>query len=254
MANTAFLPSAHGFGFVNSWTFTDAECQAIVRTLTTFVRAAMTSLGPAAIPLALLGASRRLEQMVSTSVPDRYGLCGGMAFAALDYYRAGLPIPTAVDPMDQPPPGSPLRDYLTRRLIDSLVTNGATFLAWKAMLHIAPAGPPVSGGPRWLRDRSRDEWIALRGHIDRGEPWPLALVGEAADPFSDHQVLACGYDERDGRSVILVYDGNCPGRVQEISLDLTGPSLDARESCPGGRGALRGFFCERYSSSVPPEV
>ena len=44
------------------------------------------------------------------------GLCGGMVFAALDFYRQGiLPPPDAAAPK----PGTPLFEYLAQRLLDS---------------------------------------------------------------------------------------------------------------------------------------
>jgi hypothetical protein len=98
-------------------------------------------------------------------------------------------------------------------------------------------------------------WRHLKRHIDAGEPWPIGLVGTTKDPFTNHQVLACGYDERgDGRGTIYIYDMNCPGAEQTIELDFRGESLLADESCPGGRGSLRGFFCEDYTPSQPPSV
>jgi hypothetical protein len=42
------------------------------------------------------------------------GLCGGMVFAALDYWHAQQPPPTV-----QPSPGDPLYRWLVRRLVDS---------------------------------------------------------------------------------------------------------------------------------------
>lgn len=42
------------------------------------------------------------------------GLCGGMVFAALDYWHAAI-----VPPAARPAPGEPLYRYIVRRLVDS---------------------------------------------------------------------------------------------------------------------------------------
>jgi len=42
------------------------------------------------------------------------GLCGGMVFAALDYWYAGI-----VPPSAQPAPKTPLYKFLVQRIIDS---------------------------------------------------------------------------------------------------------------------------------------
>jgi hypothetical protein len=43
------------------------------------------------------------------------GLCGGMVFAARDYFEAGIPIP----PDTTNPSSGPLFDYIVSRLLDS---------------------------------------------------------------------------------------------------------------------------------------
>src|SRR5436190_19892466 len=80
-----FLPGKHGFRFSNSF---PAGPLVTVR---------LPGLGP--VPLG--NASQ--------------GLCGGMVFAARDYFEAGTPIPDCEEP---PATGSLLFDYLVRRLWD----------------------------------------------------------------------------------------------------------------------------------------
>ena len=89
MPTTAFIPSRHGFHFRNDF----AGKQVIV-----------PGFG---------------------EVPTR-GRGGGMAYAALDYWYAGLPVPThrAEDfgSAGVPHDGSRLSDYLYKRLFDSFAT------------------------------------------------------------------------------------------------------------------------------------
>jgi hypothetical protein len=122
-------------------------------------------------------------------------------------------------------------------------------------LHLMPKQWPFKGGPSWLLARSKEHWEALKGHIDAGDPWPIGLVGETTEPFENHQVVAYGYDQNpDNRGTIYLYDMNCPGVEQTIELDFSGDALLAKESCPGARGVLRGFFCEAYSPELPPRL
>jgi hypothetical protein len=198
----------------------------------------------------------QITQWVDGAVPDYYGMCGGMAFAAADYYTAGVPLPRGNGyndiPQDDTPRGHALRQYLWGRQIQSLEVNAPQLLYWMAMLHL----PLPFAGPGWLLDRVREEWVALKAHIDQGQPRPLCLIGSSTSPFNNHQVLAVGYDDHgDNTGVIYVYDMNAPGKEQTISLDMRGHELVAVESVPNAeRGPLRAFFCERYTPAAVPAL
>ncbi len=256
MPKTAFRPELHGFAFVNSWTFTLDERVEMQHALLKQQRAPSHPL--AALPNALsilgrramVGILKGAEQML----PDSYGLCGGMAFAALDYFTYDQPPPRGRSVHDQPQhdsrAGTALRNYLWRRQLDSLTANGAGYMQWMVMLHT----PLPGAGPGWLLSRTRREWQRLKGFIDRGEPCTLGLIGTTTMPFNNHQVLALGYDDQgDGTGTVYLYDMNCPGKEQTIILDFRGKELVAQESCPSRpRGPLRGFFCQVYRPVRPP--
>jgi len=53
---------------------------------------------------------------------ETYGRCGGMAYAALDYYLAGLPVPPDTT---TPPDGNWLADYIYSRLLDCFFNTSA---------------------------------------------------------------------------------------------------------------------------------
>jgi len=253
--NTAFDPQVHGFAFANSFQLKSDERAKLIAALATAIDGALGALGPLGLAARIFGVRDKLAQLLVSAVPDNYGLCGGMAFAALDYFRAGRPTPRGTGPADQPPVGSTLRLYLWQRLLESWTSNGVTFLEWIARLNLLPGWWPFGGGPKALRDRSRDAWRTLRRRIDAGDPIPIGLVGEAADPFLDHQVLAYGYESKtDLTGTIHVYDMNCPGAGQTIDIDLTADVLSSIESCPRPGNALRGFFCESYTAGTPPAV
>jgi hypothetical protein len=261
MPRTDFSPQIHGFAFANSWTLDETERDQLRAVLATAVNGALIALSPLFAPLAVLGLGRSLSGWIADGLPDSYGLCGGVAFAALDYYKSGRPLPTGSGPSDQPtratPKGAALRAYLWQRMLQSLTTGraGTLTLAWMGALHLLPEGWPFRGGPQWLLARSKEHLAELRGHIDAGEPWPIGLVGTTTDPFSNHQVLAYGYhDHEGGTSTIYVYDMNCPGREQTIGVDFSGVGLVASESCRGSRGPLQGFYCAAYSATQPPAL
>jgi hypothetical protein len=76
-------------------------------------------------------------------------------------------------------------------------------------------------------------------------------VRDTEDLFSNHQVLAIGYDvEGEETSTVHLYDPNCPNRVSTISFTFGEEVLLARESC-GGVAPLRGFFCDHYEPHDP---
>ena len=148
MPKTSFRPQTHGFAFVNSWTLDETESDQIRRILASAINAALMTVSPVLFaPLVVLGLGRRLGDAIAGGLPQTYGLCGGMAFAALDYYRTGLPLPRGTGPSDWPtrktPKGATLRSYLWQRLLESLTIGrvAANMLACMAALHMMPKLP-----------------------------------------------------------------------------------------------------------------
>jgi hypothetical protein len=209
---TRFVPSRHGFAFANSWPAAPAIS---VRT-----PAGRIGIGNAAL-----------------------GLCGGMAFAALDYWHAGH-----VPPAAQPPPGAPLYRFIVRRLIESWHIPAGVAGYYRGML---------SSDAGLARRTIARQWPRVRAFLDEGQPVPLALVTVAsASPLllgRNHQVVAYGY-ALDGPEVTLaVYDPN------------SGPDdgVVIRFSTAQGSGAgfthtieigwpVRGFFLTRFTPREPP--
>ncbi len=193
-------------------------------------------------------------------LPQEFGLCGGMAYAAADYFRwqlvppRGFPGMESVHPDHATSQGSLLRDYLWSRLLDSFTTGGVAIrtLEWMAILHLIPA--ELGGGADELGRRSRDEWPILKRHLDSGNPWPIALIGTTTAVQHQHQVLVYGYDQINAREVtILFYDPNHPGLVTATVLNFSKDALNASEAAPNkNRGPLMGFFCSDYQPRRPP--
>jgi hypothetical protein len=223
-----FLPSTSGFRFANSFPH---------------------------VPVRRIG----IPGVVSLGIGDASnGLCGGMAFAARDYFEVGrLPPPEST-----PPSEGPLFEYLAERLFDSfelprgplrylglmdpLLPDGETF--W-SRLGLAPHG-------RAWRMAKR-EWPTVRADIDAGRPSPLGLVRvRSVDPFDlkeNHQVLAYGYD-LDGTSLSLrLYDPNRPGDDDvRLSVDLASSTLPMTPRISPASREVLAFFRVGYRPSSPP--
>jgi hypothetical protein len=223
-----FLPSTSGFRFPNS-----------------FPRVPVRRIGiPGVISLPIGDASN--------------GLCGGMAFAARDYFEAGRP-----PPEEATAPGEgPLFDYLVRRLFDSfqlplgptrylrlmspLLPDGET---WWSRIVLAPHGRA------WVM--VREEWPKVRADVDAGHPSPLGLVRiRSHDPFDlkvNHQVVAYGYVLSGSSLTLRVYDPNRPGRDDvTLSLDVADPTRPATVTSVPAGPPVHAFFRVGYRPVVPP--
>lgn len=139
------------------------------------------------------------------------GLCGGMVFAARDYFEAGRPPP----PDTTPPSSRRLFDYLVRRLLDSfnLPFGPARYL--ELMNPALPDREPVLRWMGWgphgrVWRMAREEWPKVRSDIDAGHPSPLGLVMvKSFDPFDlkhNHQVLAYAYELRGADLMLRLYE------------------------------------------------
>lgn len=255
---TTFCPATDAFAFNNSWSIDGRELEEVRRFLAQERAGVVRALARSRLARWLV---RQIEQrqlidgVLREEHLTRYGLCGGMAYAALDYYRQGWVIPQGTGPDDHPthdsPPGSALRNYIWHRLLDSMQGRAAqVMLRWSVALHVIP-----TLGGRWVLRETMREWQALKRRLDAGQPWPIGLVGRAHGSFANHQVLALGYtDTGDGTGVLTVYDSCCPRSAHTITLDFRGRSLRAEESCGshGGETRWKGFFCDAYTPARPP--
>jgi hypothetical protein len=222
-----FVPSRHGFAFTNAW-----PSQPAVVVATHF---GQITIGNAAA-----------------------GLCGGMVFAALDYWHAAI-----VPPTTRPVPGEPLYRQIVRRLIDSwdLPTGIADYYQYMNLpdgdvaLDVLGRQIVIDQG---LTGRTVQlQWPQIRADLDRGVPAPLGVVTVAsskpADLALNHQVLAYGYDRAGTEVTVRVYD---PNRGQRndiwIRFDESMPTKPAAFTHNLGIGhPVRGFFRTAYSPAPP---
>ena len=178
LPSAPFTATANGFAFANRW--------------------------PHVAPLRFrIGGPVPLELGIGDAAN---GLCGGMAFAALDLWFANIAPPSDPAP---PPDGSPAFGYLVRRQLESFE------------LGLGPARFYLLGAP-WRSAASRAaevlrrELPRIRRDLQAGRPVALGLVhAVSANPatlIQDHQVVAGGLEPGpDPDSLALrIYDPNLP--------------------------------------------
>ena len=183
-----------------------------------------------------------------------YGLCGGMCFAALDYYYGGQLIPPLTE---APPTGSPLYRFLLRRQIDSisqpsvLPRLGLWMLARNERVAAWTVGVEV---PRILSALDRGEPVVLMVlrdiSRDDEDPRPYTRRRGPASPFINHQVVATGYGQDDlGRLTITLYDPNYPNIEPTF---LTTETEDGVRVLQSTGEPVRGFFAQTYRPMKVP--
>ena len=231
MTPPVFTASRNGFAFINSWPSEPAV-------------SITTPFGPINIGNA------------------EAGLCGGMVYAAMDYWYAGGSCPTS-----QPAPASPLYKFLVHRIIDSWnVPVGVTqYYTWMSLPdadstfdffgHQVPAERGVSSRT------VTQQWPQVKHDIDTGIPSPLGIVTVKSSAVGDlghnHQVLACAYSTDNSVVTLDVYDPN-RGQRDDVSIrfDTANPQHGTTFTHNLGISEpVRGFFRSRYSPTpVPPSA
>lgn len=187
------------------------------------------------------------------------GLCGGMAYAALDYFKYGIATPR----QDYTPvSGTALESYIYGRQMTSLQLH---MDKWTE-LHANPFGARNSEFFNWgLQGTGGGRLQELRAKIDAGQPVPLGLKSLSANPGEDHVVLAYGYDM--GR-----YKGDLGAYKEDLKIYIYEPNFGARRvtlvakpdraqwcylerNNRGQEVCWRTYFVQQnYSQSRPPRV
>ncbi len=173
-----------------------------------------------------------------------YGLCGGMCFAALDYYTAGRSIPDIVHVKEI---SRRLFWYLWQRQLNSM-RIGMLFRVFSWMF---------SSGQSLAKQVAWAEIPRLRRSLDAGQPVVLVLVRVKglSNPTRNHQVTATGYelDASIHKMTIYLYDPNHPCEEPTLSLDLSRPEEGIELHQSSGE-ALRGLFVIDYKPHIPPSL
>ncbi len=189
-----------------------------------------------------------------------YGLCGGMCFAAVDYMRAGQPVPTAPQ---VPADGTPLHLYLIKRQLESLgagYRHALRFLTWMFL----PEGTRIG-----VRRRTYNELQLIRAMLGAGSPVVLGLLyvsgWDSLAIWKNHQVLAYRVEQpTPDVTRLFVYDPNFPTKddvfirlereiVAGAGQETPVYGVSATQVIAGAPDkAVRGLFVIPYSPSKPP--
>ena len=182
------------------------------------------------------------------------GLCGGMVFAVADLFAHKLAPPTDTQ---APANGTPLFEYLSRRLVDSfdVPTGVLKYYQWMCL----PNETGFLGHPKSIIWHTANEWPLVQKDLDSGQLCPLGLIKvDSLNPMrigDNHQVLAYAYelDEGNGDLEVRVYDPNCPDEDDvTLSLNISGSGQNAKIDYSADARA-RGFFRSRYQPTRPSE-
>jgi hypothetical protein len=185
------------------------------------------------------------------------GLCGGMVYAALDYFNSGLGIPAD----SQPPAQGQLFDYIVRRLLTSFDLPFGIIQYVELMNPRYPDGVSTAGrfgttpyGRAWRM--IRQEWPIIKGKIDSGQACPLGLVliksADLTQLGQNHQVMVYGYDVIGDELILNIYDPNYLQRDDiTLKLDLSDPKHAPRVTYSTGMPVVC-FFATNYAFSMPP--
>lgn len=238
MRVTGFLPSSNGFRFANSFPHAPD------------------------IQINVFGQNVAIGDAAN-------GLCGGMVFAARDYFDARRPPPLRADS----PTSGVLFDFLVRRLFDSFEIPIGPIRYAALMSPDLPDHETVFSNAG-LAPRGRgwvtmiEEWPKVRLGLDLGFPMPMALIlvrdRDITKMGHNHQVLAYGYDLDGSDLSILVYDPNYPmDNNVRINLNIGNPQQTtgmwetATDRVSGASvrvNTVYAFFAQLYVFQTPPGV
>lgn len=185
------------------------------------------------------------------------GLCGGMMYAALDFFVGGRRIP-GID--YRPAIGTSLQTYLYNRQTTQITSNLDRFA--DMILSVGPLADKKGYFERGIKEETLRE---IRTQIDAGTPVVLAL--QNADDALGHSVLAIGYDmgryrgdlgEHKEDVSIFVYDPNHPGETRILTPNATALRYVYREANlqtvdPHAQW-LTYFVDTRYRSTAAPTI
>lgn len=211
----AFVPSKHGFRFVNSFKGSPI---------------------PGVVGLAA-------SQLTGGS----YGLCGGMSAAAADAFIARQSIPASTTP---PASGTPLYTYLLQRQTDSFLgmEMPARFAAWSGVSEFGPLGTrALTIDPaHQIADRLRAGQPAVLGLVYAGP-------NNGRKIWDNHQVLGFTLTrDQDPRTLrVRIYDPNYPGN-DRVTIDAKHEIAGFAVSPMGLPIAVEGLTCQRSGSGRNP--
>lgn len=248
-----FTPSINGFRFANSW-----RPDLPAMTVGLLWNKLLDSLGETAAKA--LGIARVDDGWLPFTQASA-GMCGGMVFAAMDYFAARrLPPDTTGAPASA---SDPLYQHIRDRLVDSfdITGSGHRWLGYSSPHYpngdegfIQTAG--LARGRAWVT--YREEWPRIRDDIENGRLSPIGLVQtDSLDIGKNHQVLGYAYRQSGQTVALSVYDPNVPGVDDlELTFDITdtakGVSVTRAGYPNGGPRIFALIRTNGYNPHTPP--
>lgn len=224
-----FLPERDGFSFSNNFLWQEEDLRYLAERMRPLLglggglatmlgtRAFLGKWGSGALGLSVAlatisGSLDRLVSRVARQWPS-FGLCGGMALAASEWWELPGELPACELEKDVVLPL--LRTRQERTLRRAL----PRFLAHWIRAQLNPAYATAQAV-----DRELDQ---VQRRLAAGRPVVLGLVGDAPDPFAMHQVVCFGIERSDGDATarLAVYDPNSQRKerwIQTAPADSTG--------------------------------
>jgi hypothetical protein len=168
------------------------------------------------------------------------GVCGGMVFAAADYWLAGRPAPREKS--------RELFRYFCRRLVDSFALPFGLMRYFDWQRRPSATNRLTHGVARLT---ILEEFPRIRSAIDAGLPALLGMVKAHSwrpqDLAQNHQVLAFGYAFDESSIRLDCYDPNWPGRTSTLTIDSRDPDADVGMEHSEEGNTVRGVFLVNYS-------
>ncbi len=176
-----------------------------------------------------------------------YGLCGGICFAALDYFYSGKERPLIDLDFGV---SKFLHSYLFKRQNDTYGVLGKIVLKFALWTLMSDAT---------LQTKTHQEFSNIQLSLNQNKPVVLGLVyvhiSKSLAIWSNHQVIAYGHSADLQDKTLYLYDPNFPG-CEDIVIELTSAkegfqcfqkNLQTNQMIP-----VRGFFEIPYRFTLPP--
>lgn len=172
------------------------------------------------------------------------GRCGGMCYAALDYFNTRRAIPKN---KVLPPDGSVLSTYIWQRQYTAVWNTWDKF--WSRELNVFG-----SETDNIFRSGITTEFPIVKSQITENHPVPLGLVVPSGSPFDvakNHFVVAVGFEGSGDGLTIFAYDPDHPG---ETALLKPNPKTDRWILSAGKkqREWVTYFVDQTYATDHPP--
>jgi hypothetical protein len=180
------------------------------------------------------------------------GVCGGMVFAAADYYLFSKPIPTERSPA--------IFRYFCKRLLDSWAFPFGVlkYYDWQRRANVSQINSLFKSNSGINSLMASKELPKIRNLIDIILPVPLGVVKvHSWNPKQlarNHQILCFGYDIGEETSTLQCYDPNYPGETVLITISTADQNNQSPIEHSIEGKTVRGIFAVDYERPVNADL